>query len=147
MPRTDLLRRVQEFAVRHGLVLGETLGYGMHGIVFAAKNQTAGEPLAVKVPTAAEWHTLKVMVFSDNSLSPHARHFVPGVPHNLRPFSMSCRMVRPGPSVTPFRSSLIFWIAERTSWSLSPCAGTSMATAWPCRVIKTLSPRATRWSN
>jgi hypothetical protein len=32
-----------------GLLIQEQLGYGVHGIVFAAKNQTDGERLAVKV--------------------------------------------------------------------------------------------------
>ncbi len=49
MGRTDLLRRVQDHAQRKGLVIHEQLGYGMHGIVFAAKYQTAGERLALKV--------------------------------------------------------------------------------------------------
>jgi hypothetical protein len=49
MSGTDLLRRLQDHAQRRNLVLAEQLGYGMHGIVTAAKNQTDSEPLALKV--------------------------------------------------------------------------------------------------
>jgi hypothetical protein len=49
MARADLLRRVQDYAGRSNLVVGEQLGYGMHGIVFAARFQAGGEALALKV--------------------------------------------------------------------------------------------------
>jgi hypothetical protein len=48
MSRTDLLRRVEEYAHRNNLAVGEQLGYGVHGIVFAAKYQTKGGQVAVK---------------------------------------------------------------------------------------------------
>jgi len=35
----DMERRVADFAARHGLVLGQQLGYGMHGTVFLAESQ------------------------------------------------------------------------------------------------------------
>jgi hypothetical protein len=49
MDRTDLLRRIQEYADRHGLTIGEQLGYGVHGIVFAARCQTESGRIALKV--------------------------------------------------------------------------------------------------
>jgi hypothetical protein len=49
MSGTDQFRRLHDHAQRRNLVLVEQLGYGMHGIVHAAKNQTDGEPLALKV--------------------------------------------------------------------------------------------------
>ena len=49
MGRTDLLRRAQDYARRTNLLVDEQLGYGVHGIVFAAKNQLDGERLALKV--------------------------------------------------------------------------------------------------
>jgi hypothetical protein len=49
MDRTDLLRWVQDDAHRNDLVLGEPLGYGLHGIVLAAKYQTQGGRCALKV--------------------------------------------------------------------------------------------------
>jgi len=52
-PSDELLRRSREYAQQHGLILGEQLGYGMHGIVFVAESQSGkeGAPirLAVKV--------------------------------------------------------------------------------------------------
>ena len=53
MGRIDLHRRVQDYAHRKNLLVGEQLGYGVHGIVFAAKNQTDGERLALKVQERA----------------------------------------------------------------------------------------------
>jgi hypothetical protein len=35
----DLLRRAREYTERHDLVLGDQLGRGVHGIVFAAESQ------------------------------------------------------------------------------------------------------------
>ena len=48
MGRTDLQLRVQEYARRKSLVVGEQLGYGVHGIVFTAKYQTKGGQVALK---------------------------------------------------------------------------------------------------
>jgi hypothetical protein len=39
MNRPALLRRLEEFADRHGLVIGEQLGYGVHGTVVTDRNQ------------------------------------------------------------------------------------------------------------
>jgi hypothetical protein len=39
MDRDDLIRRVRRYAERKALVLGEPLGAGIHGIVFAAEDQ------------------------------------------------------------------------------------------------------------
>jgi hypothetical protein len=39
-PSDELLPRLTQYAQRHALILGEQLGYGMHGIVFVAKNQS-----------------------------------------------------------------------------------------------------------
>jgi hypothetical protein len=49
MNRNDLLRRVQEYASQQSLVLGQRLGDGMHGIVFAASHQTKQGGYALKV--------------------------------------------------------------------------------------------------
>jgi hypothetical protein len=49
MSRTGLLRRVQDYAQGNNLLLGEQLGYGLHGIVFTAKYQTKGGQCALKV--------------------------------------------------------------------------------------------------
>ncbi len=48
MDRADLIRRVGQYAERKGLVLGELLGAGIHGSVFAAEYQTEGGRSAVK---------------------------------------------------------------------------------------------------
>jgi hypothetical protein len=37
--RDNLVLRAQEFAGRHGLALGDELGHGVHGIVFATESQ------------------------------------------------------------------------------------------------------------
>ena len=49
MDRTDLHRRIRDFAHRNKLVIGEQLGHGMHGIVFAANYQTKAGRCALKV--------------------------------------------------------------------------------------------------
>ena len=49
MDKTELLRRVQEFASRNGLALGDELGSGVQGIVWSAKSQSEGGRLAIKV--------------------------------------------------------------------------------------------------
>jgi hypothetical protein len=49
MSRADLVRRVQEYADRKGLLVGRELGFGVHGIVFSAERQTEGGPCALKV--------------------------------------------------------------------------------------------------
>jgi hypothetical protein len=46
--REDLTRRAEEFAKRHGLTLGDQLGHGVHGIVFAAEIQPEKSGLAVQ---------------------------------------------------------------------------------------------------
>jgi hypothetical protein len=40
----ELTRRAREHAKRHSLHLGHALGFGIHGIVFAAKSQIEAEP-------------------------------------------------------------------------------------------------------
>lgn len=47
--KEQLLRRVDIFAQRHGLMLGEQLGSGVHGTVFVAESQTEPGRSAVKV--------------------------------------------------------------------------------------------------
>ncbi|MCA9189137.1 MAG: hypothetical protein R3E01_06850 [Pirellulaceae bacterium] len=47
--RDELLRRAELYAQRHGLVLGEQLGFGVHGIVLVAKNQTDPGRFALKI--------------------------------------------------------------------------------------------------
>src|SRR5690242_9271613 len=51
--RTDLIARAREYAACHGLVLGDELGHGVHGIVFATESQPQNqEPMmesAIKV--------------------------------------------------------------------------------------------------
>src|SRR5258708_4428937 len=49
MSKSDLLRRIEEYARLNGLVLGGELGSGVHGIVFDTKNQLSGDHSAVKV--------------------------------------------------------------------------------------------------
>jgi hypothetical protein len=49
MSREDLIRRVQEYAGRQGLVIGKQLGFGVHGIVFSAGCQTEDGRSALKV--------------------------------------------------------------------------------------------------
>jgi hypothetical protein len=48
MSRPDLVRRAQEYACRKRLVLGQQLGSGVHGTVWAAGNQTEGGSVALK---------------------------------------------------------------------------------------------------
>jgi len=48
MDRDDLIRRIEQYAGRKGLVLRESLGAGIHGNVFAAEYQTEGGRSAVK---------------------------------------------------------------------------------------------------
>jgi hypothetical protein len=49
MDQADLVRRVQEYADRRRLVVGKSLGSGVHGSVFAAESQTQGGQSALKV--------------------------------------------------------------------------------------------------
>jgi len=49
MLRIDLVRRVQEYASRKGLVIDRELGSGIHGIVFSAENHAEGGRSALKV--------------------------------------------------------------------------------------------------
>jgi hypothetical protein len=49
MDNPDLLRRCGEFAARTSLTLGEQLGAGVQGIVFAAKSQADEGRFALKV--------------------------------------------------------------------------------------------------
>src|ERR1700730_12259198 len=44
----ELVRRAEEFARRSGLVLGQQLGFGIHGIVFATESQPGRGPSAVR---------------------------------------------------------------------------------------------------
>jgi hypothetical protein len=48
MDRDDLIRRIEQYASRKGLVLRESLGAGIHGNVFATGYQTEGGRSAVK---------------------------------------------------------------------------------------------------
>ena len=48
MDRTDLIRRIQNYADRNGLVLGKELGAGIHGTVFSAKCQIEDGRSAIK---------------------------------------------------------------------------------------------------
>jgi hypothetical protein len=47
MAREDLGNRAQEYARLNNLTIGEQLGYGDHGIVFAAKFQAKSGQCAV----------------------------------------------------------------------------------------------------
>ena len=49
MDRPELLQRASEYCQRTGLQLGPQLGYGVHGTVFSARNQTRSGRSAVKV--------------------------------------------------------------------------------------------------
>src|SRR6478672_11763736 len=48
MDRSELNRRATEYCVRAGLQLGPRLGYGVHGTVYSARNQSNSRS-AVKV--------------------------------------------------------------------------------------------------
>ncbi len=47
--KEELIRRADLYAQKHGLVLGEQLGFGVHGIVFAAASKTKPGREAIKV--------------------------------------------------------------------------------------------------
>src|SRR2546422_3359256 len=51
--RDEFLRRAQEYTQRNNLVLGEELGFGVHGIVFVTESQRQKDPFdgrsAIKV--------------------------------------------------------------------------------------------------
>jgi hypothetical protein len=47
--RPELLRRVQEYCEKNGLIPGSPLGSGVHGIVFAVESQTEKGKSAIKV--------------------------------------------------------------------------------------------------
>lgn len=47
--RPELLRRAQEYAFGKNLTLGDSLGSGIHGSVFAAQDQTEAVHSAIKV--------------------------------------------------------------------------------------------------
>ena len=49
MSKVELLRRANEYATRTGLTIGDELGAGVHGIVYAATSQAEGGQPAVKV--------------------------------------------------------------------------------------------------
>jgi hypothetical protein len=53
MDKTELLRRVHEFANRKGLTLGDQLGSGVQGTVFNAKSQSEGGRSASQACRAA----------------------------------------------------------------------------------------------
>ena len=43
--REDLVRRATEYAARHGLSVGEHIGFGVHGTVFVTESQMASGPV------------------------------------------------------------------------------------------------------
>jgi hypothetical protein len=47
--RQELLRRAREFCLRNGVELGPQLGFGVHGNVFAIRNEVNAERSAVKI--------------------------------------------------------------------------------------------------
>lgn len=47
--RSELLHRAREYCEKNGLILGEPLGSGVHGSVFAIESQTEKGRLAIKV--------------------------------------------------------------------------------------------------
>ena len=49
MAGSDLFERAQDYAHQKGLVIAERLGFGVHGSVFSAKDQTKGGRVAIKV--------------------------------------------------------------------------------------------------
>lgn len=50
----ELERRAREYAQQHGLVLGEQLGFGVHGIVFLAESQPGNETPPVRSAIKAQ---------------------------------------------------------------------------------------------
>jgi hypothetical protein len=46
--KDELRRRAREYTRRHGLVLGDELGCGVHGIVFMTESQPQKAPVAVR---------------------------------------------------------------------------------------------------
>ena len=49
-----LIQNARTYAAQHQLCLAERLGFGIHGIVFVAENNTKAGKTAVKVHRAAE---------------------------------------------------------------------------------------------
>jgi len=47
--KEELVRRADLYAQKHGLVLGEQLGFGVHGIVFVAASKSKPGRAAIKV--------------------------------------------------------------------------------------------------
>jgi hypothetical protein len=47
--KEELIRRADSYAQKHGLVLGDQLGFGVHGIVFVAASKTKPGRVAIKV--------------------------------------------------------------------------------------------------
>jgi len=49
-----LISNARTYAVRHQLQLAERLGFGIHGIIFAAENKRAGGLTAIKAHREVE---------------------------------------------------------------------------------------------
>lgn len=47
--KEELIRRADLYALKHGLLLGEQLGFGVHGIVFVVASKTKPGRAAIKV--------------------------------------------------------------------------------------------------
>jgi len=43
------IRRARQYALKHQLTVGETLGFGVHGTIFVTKSQTEPGRSAIKV--------------------------------------------------------------------------------------------------
>jgi hypothetical protein len=56
MDRTDLIRRLHEFAQRKGLIVRNPLGSGVHGSVFAAEYHAESGRSALKSFTSEKWY-------------------------------------------------------------------------------------------
>jgi hypothetical protein len=58
-----LIANASAYAARHGLQLAERLGFGIHGIIFAAENKRAGGLTAIKAHRAAEPYFRELQVY------------------------------------------------------------------------------------
>jgi len=63
MDEALLIQNAQTYASRHQFELAERLGFGIHGIIFAAGNKPGGGGRAIKIHRAAEPFQRETMVY------------------------------------------------------------------------------------
>jgi len=62
--RPELLRRAQEYCERKGLLIGDSLGAGVHGSVFAVESQSGKRISAIKVHEREPYYRCERDVYS-----------------------------------------------------------------------------------